>query len=136
MKYSRRELLAIAGGTVASAALAGHDNAWGDGVDETLIARTIHVSVRGSDSSGDGSDARPYATIRRALSVAGSAKNAGIGVKVLIAAGVYREGSAGENWSLQFTSFTTSAPLVIDRHGGNEAFSLFGFIQQDKNVGQ
>lgn len=117
--HSRRQFIAVAAAPMIASAF---DNlsapAYRD-IDESRISRTIHVKPTGNDATANGSAERPYATIKRALGVAATAKNAGTGVKVLIAPGTYREGNAGENWAFQFSAFNNNAPIVIEGAGWN-----------------
>jgi hypothetical protein len=91
-------------------------------IDERALTLTLHVAPPplGHDTTGDGSAARPYASLRRALAVAQPRKIAGTGVKVLLAPGVYREGTPTDNWAVAFNfgvAQSTSAPLVIEGAG-------------------
>lgn len=95
-------------------------------IDERAITLTLNVAPAplGSDTTGDGSAARPYASLRRALAVAQPRKIAGTGVRVLLAPGVYREGSPTDNWAVQFNfgvAQSTSAPLVVEGAGWDPA---------------
>jgi hypothetical protein len=56
-------------------------------VDAAEYRRTLHVAPAGSDASGDGSRAKPWATVAHALKQAAAGKDAR--VAVLIAAGEY-----------------------------------------------
>jgi hypothetical protein len=64
--------------------------------------RTLHVATGGSDSSGDGSDGKPFATIARA------ARAVGAGTAVRVHAGTY----AGDIW-LDGLVGTATAPIWI-----------------------
>ncbi|MBI5691077.1 MAG: right-handed parallel beta-helix repeat-containing protein [Verrucomicrobia bacterium] len=95
-------------------------------IDERAITLTLHVAPAplGHDTTGDGSAARPYASLRRALAVAQPRKIAGTGVKVLLAPGVYREGTPTDNWAVAFNfglTQSTPAPLVIEGAGWDPA---------------
>ncbi len=105
-------------------------------INEALVTQTLHVRLAvglpgaaapfGNDATGDGSVARPYATLRAALARATSLKNAGTGVKVLIAPGTYREGApmvnpTASSFAFQYTGFNSPAPIVIEGAGWNPA---------------
>jgi len=70
--------------------------------DGAVPARVVHVAPGGSDSSGDGSAARPFATIRRA------AQGAGPGTAVRVHAGTYAGGTY-----LEGLRGSASAPIWI-----------------------
>ena len=60
-----------------------------EAVDQSGYARSLHVSPAGSDERGDGSHARPFRTVRKAIgSVSGDGRTA-----ILVAAGTYMEGT-------------------------------------------
>lgn len=87
--------------------------------DERAVTQTLQVSTKGSDS-GDGSPAKPFRTLKHALHVALVKKAAGVGVRILLAPGVYREGIPGDRWAITETireKESTSAPLVIEGQG-------------------
>ena len=65
-------------------------------------ASYLHVAVEGSDSSGDGSPERPFATISRAVRAAAP------GVAVVVHAGTY----AGGNW-IENLRGTAEAPIWL-----------------------
>ncbi len=119
----RPSLLLVALLTACAVAVAGT----GAGpIDERAITLTLHVAPAplGHDTSGDGSTARPYASLRRALAVAQPRKIAGTGVRVVLAPGTYREGSPADNWAVAFNfgvAQSTSAPLVIEGAGWDPA---------------
>lgn len=84
------------GGAALTAALAFVLEAqWGprqEGFPQGGYAAVWHVSPRGSDQRGDGTEARPWRTIRQALGRCGDAA-AGRRYAVKVAAGEYREGT-------------------------------------------
>jgi hypothetical protein len=90
---------------------------------------TIYVSTSGNDANM-GSNSAPFRTIKKALGIAATKKRAGIGVKIQIAAGTYREGIASDGWAMTFNmslAQATTAPLVIQGAGWN--------ISDPKNTG-
>ncbi|MCU0355739.1 MAG: RICIN domain-containing protein, partial [Cytophagales bacterium] len=83
----------------------------------------IHVSPTGNDNNA-GTNAAPFRTLKKALDLAGSKKAANVGVKVLIAPGIYREGSPTDDWAIKFNfqpEQATAAPLVIEGAGWDAA---------------
>ena len=95
---------AMARGEVNPATVGAH-------VDETLATLQVYVnpSAPGASDGNPGSETQPVATIARATRLALDANGRGIGARVRIAAGTYREtirvdGSAG----------STSAPIVLE----------------------
>jgi len=83
--------------------------------DESRLQK-IYVSTTGSDF-GIGSIYSPYASIKKALSEAMNIKKTGTGVKVIIAAGTYREGVPADTYTWALYAETTNAPLVIEGAG-------------------
>ena len=92
-------------------------------INESIISKFLYVSTSGTDSNSPdaGSSSAPYRTVKKALAVAGTLKNAGTGVKVIIREGLYREGVPGQNWAIQYSAFNTDAPLVIEGEGWDPA---------------
>ena len=95
---------ATAGGAVDVATI-------GAQVDETLATRQIYVnpSAPGASDTNPGTETQPVATIGRGTRLALDANSQGVGARVRIAAGTYREsiqvdGRAG----------TTAAPIVLE----------------------
>ena len=84
------------------------------------FARAIHVATAqtgGSDNDGDGTQGKPYATIARALSVAGA------GDRIIIGAGTYLQtaGLTLDN-GVQLRGATGNpADVVIKASGGNDS---------------
>lgn len=63
-----------------------------------LLALTLYVSPTGSDTTGDGSSAKPYATISKALSII--PKNLGAyGATIRVAAGTYTDSPIISNFT-------------------------------------
>ncbi len=98
------------------------DPGFGDNVTYT---RVLHVATSGSDSSGDGSEARPYASLNRALQLATP------GTKVVIHEGTYTgytyasnlQGTAAE--PILVTTAPGEGPVILDRlASGNEVMHL------------
>ncbi len=89
--------------------------ATGANVDESLVAKTYHVDAANADAADDdkhGTSDAPFATVSYACQTAERDKDHHVGVKVLIAAGTYRE-------TVEIHSPTdgvpdTDAPLVIE----------------------
>ena len=87
--------------------------ATGATVDESKVVHTYYVDPAGADAADDdqhGTQDSPFVTLRRALDAALRDKDANIGAKVIIAAGVYRE-------TIDIPAPThadTDAPLVIE----------------------
>ncbi|AEI48339.1 right-handed parallel beta-helix repeat-containing protein [Runella slithyformis] len=89
-------------------------------IDESNL-ETVYVSTSGNDTDA-GSGSAPFRTIKKALAIAAAKKRAGVGVKILIAAGTYREGAASDGWAMTLNmslSQATAAPLVIQGAGWN-----------------
>ncbi len=105
-------------------------------INEALVTQTLNVRLAsglpgaaapfGNDAAADGTAAKPYATIKAALARAGTLKNGGTGVKILVAPGTYREGApitnpTGGSFAVQYSAFNTAAPLVVEGAGWNSA---------------
>ncbi len=60
-------------------------------IDETIVARVIHVHPNGDDA-GQGAAGQPVRTLERAFAMAKTSLREGVPTKISIAAGVYREG--------------------------------------------
>lgn len=65
----------------------------GANIDESKVARTIHVNAKASSSSGDGSEARPFATVAAGWDAALAALEKGQATRLLLHPGTYREGN-------------------------------------------
>jgi hypothetical protein len=77
-------------------------------VNENLEKATLYVdAVNGSDSNS-GTQSDPLKTITKALGYANTNNNSGIGTKIIVNPGTYREAL-----SEQFTNNTTSLPITI-----------------------
>ena len=89
--------------------------ATGAKIDESKVVHTYYVDAAGADAADDdqhGTQDSPFVTLRRALDAAVRDKDAGVGAKVVLAAGIYRE-------SIDIAAPTsghpdTDAPLVIE----------------------
>jgi hypothetical protein len=88
-------------------------------------ASTWHVTTHGSDSTGDGSEAKPFATIQHGIDVASS------GDTVLVHPGVYREtiNFAGKNITVGSLFVTTGDEgyihqTIIDGHRGGHVVTF------------
>lgn len=78
----------------------------------------IYVSKTGSDAN-PGTEAAPFLTIKKALGTASSKIKTGVGCKVLVGPGVYREGTAGGSWIIQLwlNGSDVKAPFVLEGQG-------------------
>ena len=88
-------------------------------------ASTWHVAIYGSDSTGDGSEAQPFATIQHGIDLASS------GDTVLVHPGVYREtiNFAGKNITVGSLFVTTDdggyiRQTIIDGHRGGHVVTF------------
>ena len=91
-------------------------------IDESVVTQTVHVNgTSGNDSTGTGTSGNPYKTIGKGITSAGTKIANNVGVKVLIAPGIYRENSADlpNDTGLKFSNYKTNAPLVIEGAGWN-----------------
>lgn len=93
-----------------------------DGIDSTKETEKIYVSVDGSDTNGDGSKEKPYATIYKAKDAAKKAKRKKIPIDV-----IFSEGTYSIDKSVEFTkldSGTKNAPIrYIAEDGEKVVFS-------------
>ena len=78
-------------------------------VPEALVKVVLHVSVDTGSDDNDGALATPFKTIGRAVEAALANKQKGIGTKVLIQPGVYRQSIIAK-----IKAGDTDAPLVIE----------------------
>jgi hypothetical protein len=89
-------------------------------VDESLIEVTLYVDASAPDG-GNGTQASPFNSIQPALNQAVNNHNANSrGVRVLIAPGTYRSGSAENLTAIQFPSPSTPLPVIIEGAGWSE----------------
>ena len=89
--------------------------ATGARVDEARVQKTYYVDAANAEAADDdkhGSQDEPFATFARACRAAADDKDRNIGVKIILAAGVYRE--AAEIRSPPKDQSDTDAPLVIE----------------------
>lgn len=91
-------------------------------IDESLIGRTIHVSANsGNDANTGMTPGTAVRTIERAVAIGRGYNTQNIGVKILIAPGVYLEGEADRLVDFGAVNisgfFETSAPLIIEGAG-------------------
>jgi len=102
--------------------------------DQNTDSMVIHVSTTGSDSTGDGSEANPFATIQTAIDSASD------GDTVLVAAGTYNESInfSGKNLKLAGADRETtiidgnqSGSVVTFRNGEDSTAVLSGFLIQN-----
>ncbi len=75
---------------------------------------TIYVSQSGSDAN-PGTSAKPYKTIQAAMNKAKAENNAGVGTRILIAPGVYRE-------TIAFGSTKTTAPVTVQAQSNGTVY--------------
>ncbi len=77
----------------------------GASVNESLETVTVYVDPTGSDSS-NGSQNSPFQTINKALALAGSNNQSGVGTQINVNPGLYRE-------QLSIQSSSTSLPFTL-----------------------
>ena len=89
--------------------------ATGASVDETLVQEVLHVSPSGDDAN-PGTEAAPLGSFTTAMQRALEHKSQGVGVKVLLHDGIYRESIGGDESGITGMSPEpdTDAPLVIE----------------------
>ena len=90
-------------------------SATGANVDESRVQKTFYVDAGSSEAADDekhGTAEAPFATLHYACQAVTTAKDAGIGVKLVLASGTYREGA--EVSSPTLGKKDTDAPLVIE----------------------
>ena len=90
----------------------------------TANKQTLYVKTNGNDTTGTGTDVNPYASIKKALSVATGKKKIGVAVKIIIFPGTYREGAPGDSNGFSFNIQQTdvnAAPLILEGQGWNAA---------------
>ena len=89
--------------------------AMGASVDEARVQKTYYVDAANAEAADDdkhGSQEEPFATFARACRAAADDKDRNIGVKIVLAPGVYRE--AAEIRSPPKDQADSAAPLVIE----------------------
>ena len=89
--------------------------ATGASVDESRVTKTLLVDPGSGDAADDdkhGTPDAPFATLRYACLAAARAKDAGVGVKLVLASGTYRE--TAEIPAPPHGQADTDAPLVIE----------------------
>ena len=87
----------------------------GANVDESRVQKTLYVDPAQAEAADDdkhGTPDAPLATLRYACIAATELKDAGVGVKILLASGTYRE--TGEIPGPAMGKKDTDAPLVIE----------------------
>lgn len=81
-------------------------------VTEDQVKEVLHVNCQSpaaSDTANSGSEAVPFKTIQAAANIAAEKNKAGIGVKILVHPGTYREGLV-----MDYNGKETDAPVVIE----------------------
>jgi parallel beta-helix repeat protein len=98
-------------GQIANGAALPQLTATGASIDETRVQQTLYVNnqAAGASDSNPGTEAQPFRTISRGAKVAQANNEKGIGTKVAIAAGVYRE-----LVSLPQSGKETNAPFILE----------------------
>jgi len=93
--------------------------------DSASYVQTLHVDPLGNDSTGDGSEGNPFATIQRA------AASASPGTKIVVHEGTYTSGNYIVNLQgtasqpIMITGADGEDPAIIDRaYAGNECMHL------------
>jgi hypothetical protein len=93
-------------------------------IDETQVAVTLHVDPV-ADPGGDGTELQPLRDFEASLPLVREILQAGRGVRVLLAEGVYREGfsvgDAMDDWSIvgnQLGEAAVAPPLVFEAAAG------------------
>jgi hypothetical protein len=96
-------------------------NTWpgNDPTNTLVVARTWHVATTGSDSTGDGSEVNPFATIQHGIDVASHSDT------VLVQPGVYRENLNFKGKNITIGSFFLTT--------GNEDYILQTVIDGQRN---
>lgn len=95
--------------------------ATGARVDESKVTRTFHVDnrhARAADDRTHGADGAPFKTLAYGLAVAADAHDKGIGVKVVVGDGTYREAVSVR---APATNAVRTAPLVIQARNAGRA---------------
>ncbi len=118
-KMNKRLILRVSGnvGAVVAMLLAVQFSAWGRQgaqVDESVVQKVIYVDQQSANAAdtNDGSKDAPFKTIGPAVQLADACNASGIGVKILIAPGIYREAI-----TLDRGRQTTSAPIIFEATG-------------------
>ncbi len=99
---------------VATAPAAEPPAATGAKIDESKVVKIYYVDPAGADAADDdkhGTQDSPFLTIKRAVDAAMRDKEAGIGAKIIIAPGTYREAVVVGR---PLSAPDTDAPLVIE----------------------
>ena len=117
---TRAALIVFLTGGTASAGVTLDPGALGARVDETAatVNLTVNPAAAAASDANSGTEARPLRTIARAAALAMDYNRRGVGVRVQIAPGVYRESVI-----LPGTEGDTSAPIIFEAAKGSATIS-------------
>ena len=102
------------------------------------IARTVFVTVAGSDTTGDGSFGAPFASISQAVSTANTISSAANPVAIVIGAGAFVEDNVGGPIAITASgiSLIGTSTLVIPTTFTNDLFLVSGAVGQQVQFGR